>query len=86
VYGVAALGTLPRASANAGEHGLTVAQLRPRRRRGRECRELGHFLRRGSARSNIIVKASVPGVNPEDLDVSILRWAKTTQDKEENIL
>jgi hypothetical protein len=32
---------------------------------------------------NITVKASVPGVNPEDLDVSILRWAKTTQDVED---
>jgi HSP20 family protein len=50
-----------------------VAQFRPWRRRGRECRELGHAIPLDVVQEgdNIVVKASVPGVNPEDIDVSI---------------
>jgi HSP20 family molecular chaperone IbpA len=80
------LGTLPRASANAGEHGLTVRSFG--HGEGEEGNVENWAIPLGVVQQgdNITIKASVPGVNPEDLDVSILRWAKTTQDKEDNIL
>jgi HSP20 family molecular chaperone IbpA len=76
VYGFETLGTSPRASTNAGEYGPHVAEFRPWRRRGRGCGELGNPLDVVQEGDNIVVKASVPGVNPEDIDVSGIIYLK----------
>ena len=70
MYGVATLGTLPRASTNAGEYGPTVAQFQLWRG-WTGCRKLAVPLDVVQEGENIVVKASVPGVSPEDIDVSI---------------
>jgi HSP20 family molecular chaperone IbpA len=71
VYGFAALGTVPRASTNAREYRPPMARPQPRGSRGRGAENWAIPLDVVQEGENIIVKASMPGVKPEDIDVSI---------------